>query len=527
MKASEFSRAALAAVGLALITVLPGFAATAREVNVTPGNMRDWFFINDQTDSTATATGSMVSGPGTPPLGSGSARLPVVGPTDGQALKYLGYNGTYLRDITALQYSTYRSSVDASNTLAISLQFDIDSDLSDNVTNYQGRLVYEPYQSSPPGGVTQGEWQTWLPMAQRPLAGKWWGSGNPATRPISAFCPQTKPCTWAEILTQFPNAGIKANSGFVVFKAGSGWAAFDGNVDAFTIGVNNNNTTFDFEGVPTSASDCANGGWRAFTNPSFASQAECEAYLGIRPDHVDESAAPPAADGGSSQPAAETRESAPTPVPTPTLPPITGGFLYEANPAYQAVGGIALSCDWDGDGVPSLGVFSGGTWLIRNGPGSGPADAVFLFGAPGDTPICGDWDGNGTQTPGIMRGNGWALRNSTTAGDPDLTLSYGNPGDKPVVCDWDANRTETVGVFRQGTWYLRSSNVASDGDAGTGFVYGQAGDVPACADWDGNGSDTPAYARNGVLYVRNSNSSGSPEREEPLPAPGETPYVTP
>jgi hypothetical protein len=60
------------------------------------------------------------------------------------------------------------------------------------------------------------------------------------------------PCTWQQVLTAFPNAGIRntTTSGFL-FKAGGPWSpGFDGNVDAFKIGIRSFRTTYDFEPVP-------------------------------------------------------------------------------------------------------------------------------------------------------------------------------------------------------------------------------------------------------------------------------------
>lgn len=269
-------RASALAFGLAgmlgLLTVLPALAANTT-VTVTPADMQGWFFCNDQTNCVGPATGSMVSGPGSPPLGVGSARLPVSGPTDGQALILGAYQGTKLASITKLEYSTYRVSGDPA--LAIALQFNIDSDVTDANNAYQGRLVFEPYQSG--ATVVTGQWQTW-----DPTAGKWWGTGS-AGRPISQACPQSSPCTWQQILTQFPNAGIHSTFGAVVFKAGSGWNAFNGNVDAFTIGVNGNNTTYDFEpyAVAKDKDDCKKDGWkdlRRADGSSFKNQGDCVSY---------------------------------------------------------------------------------------------------------------------------------------------------------------------------------------------------------------------------------------------------------
>ena len=75
----------------------------------------------------------------------------------------------------------------------------------------------------------------------------------------------------------------------------------------------------------------------------------------------------------------------------------------------------------------------GNTWFIRNSITSGPADATFIYGLPGDTPVCGDWNGDGVDTPGVTRGDLWLLRNSNTAGVADLSFNFGAPGDTPLV----------------------------------------------------------------------------------------------
>ncbi len=212
---------------------------------VTPNNLNGWAFINDNDGSAG--TGTFVSGPGTPPLRSGSARLALdSSSTDRQLLTTLDYAGTRLDQITALQYSTYRSSMDAGNNLAITLQFDMDFDLSDGNTAFQGRLVFEPYLTSGGGSVPQNTWQTWSP-----LNGRWY-----ATRaPFSGTCSQGSPCTWAQVLSNWPNAGLRVGVGALHFKSGAPWPDFDGNVDAFTIGVGGSNDTWDFE----LAAPCSDG----------------------------------------------------------------------------------------------------------------------------------------------------------------------------------------------------------------------------------------------------------------------------
>jgi hypothetical protein len=85
-------------------------------------------------------------------------------------LAKLDWNGVRLDQITKLQYSTFRMS--GASPLAISLQFNIDDDVTDDDDSYKGRLVFEPYYGET---VNTGEWQTWDPMTQ----GRWWGTRSP------------------------------------------------------------------------------------------------------------------------------------------------------------------------------------------------------------------------------------------------------------------------------------------------------------------------------------------------------------
>lgn len=261
------------ALALSVAMVFPALAATTT-VTVTPGNMQGWAFCNEQSgvNDCSGATGSLVAGPATPPLGIGSARLQTAVPANGQALILAAFQGTRLDAITQLQYSTFVTA--GGPPQAIALQFNIDSDVTDGVTNYQGRLVFEPYQNPALGAVAAGVWQTWSP-----LQGKWWGTPGGGSRPLTVACPQSAPCTVSQILSQFPNAGIHATAGAVIFKAGSGWAnPFDGNVDALTIGTAASTTIFNFEpaiGPPTNKDQCKDGGWQTFNNPTFKNQGDC------------------------------------------------------------------------------------------------------------------------------------------------------------------------------------------------------------------------------------------------------------
>lgn len=222
---------------LALVAAPTPAVLADSTIVVTPGATQGWFFYDDDFPG---GQGGFVTGPATPPLGTGSAHyyLPP-GSSARQALTTLAYAGTRLSQITNLQYSTYRSQL-ASGNESIYLQFDVDYDATDANFAYQGRLVFLPFTAA---SVPQNTWQTWNPMT----AGKWYSS----RAPFNTLCPQTPGCTWAQILTNWPNAGIMANTGWLHLKAGGPADGFDGNMDAFTIGVNGTNTTYDFEGGST------------------------------------------------------------------------------------------------------------------------------------------------------------------------------------------------------------------------------------------------------------------------------------
>lgn len=239
----------LTAVGLVvgggggLAMTMLGTAGAAPNTTVNQANPQGWAFFDDNGNG---GSGSFVNGPGTPPLGNGSAELDLTASNQGYALGYSGYGGTKLSNITKLSYSTYVQQ--GNNTVAPALQLNIDSDVTDSNTAWQGRLVYEPYYTH---SVTDGTWQTWNTQdnAMNGSNGNWWFSNGSLASQTG--CSQSTPCTWSQVLSKLPNVGVNGgvNAG-LDFKAGSGWTApFKGNVDAFTIGVSGNDTTYNFEAL--------------------------------------------------------------------------------------------------------------------------------------------------------------------------------------------------------------------------------------------------------------------------------------
>lgn len=227
------ARAVLLMVGVTFLAALPAVPPTwAGGPIVVDENNGEWGFLEE----IAGGRGFYSYGPGTPPSGEGSAHLVV----DGTGREIVGaalFIGTPLSAITAISFASYRA-WPLTGVLAPSFQINIDYDLTDMNEDWQGRLVFEPYQdgaNDPQSGV----WQTW-----DALAGNWWSSGSPG----NGTCPQGAPCTWAEVLAAFPNAGVHPTLGGILLKAGGPWTdGFLGAVDDLQIVTTAGPFTYDFE----------------------------------------------------------------------------------------------------------------------------------------------------------------------------------------------------------------------------------------------------------------------------------------
>ncbi len=209
--------------------------ASATTVLVDPATAvtEGWGFAEE----TATGSGDFATGPGTPPLGMGSAQL-VVDDTGGEFIGTQLFAGLLLTDVTRLKYSTYQQT-SGNPAFVPTLQFNVDYDLTDGDISWQGRLVYEPSLAG--ATIISQTWQTWSGLN----GAGWWATGAPG----NGTCTQGAPCTWQEILTAYPDAGLQSGilSGLFI-KAGGGWAGgFDGNVDALIVGQNGADTIYDFE----------------------------------------------------------------------------------------------------------------------------------------------------------------------------------------------------------------------------------------------------------------------------------------
>jgi Lamin Tail Domain len=271
MKRTRTAPVVATALAALFFTAVFVFAATTT-LFVYPGHLEGWqpnVVVSTASPSPA-PTVEFVFGPGTPPLGRGSAELRVGSDGDNAAeLRQPNYNLVALpnpsptppaaNELTALAYSTYaQSGGSGGQTPYLILNIDNNNDGVFNIASGDDQLFFEPvYQNGTyptvdpsvvipnqcganPACVTPGEWQTW-----DALGGGWWALS------AGTFGP---PLTTLEFYRQtHPNARIiNSGSGLggvrVVAGFGAGaWDDFVGNVDNFQIGVGPDTTVYDFE----------------------------------------------------------------------------------------------------------------------------------------------------------------------------------------------------------------------------------------------------------------------------------------
>jgi len=239
-------------LSLGLLVVVLGslpVGAADTTVDVNPADISgipgttDWFTLN----LAGSATSAIVTGPGTPPLGTGSLQMTTSGTTDKLNVFNLDHDGVKLADITHLEYSTYGNS----NLLAITLQMTIDPDgaAGTGVPRFGGgapvnfaTLNFEPYNDNT---ITPNTWQTWNALTDGAAI---WASnieGDPGNGNNGRI---TNPATWAEFVAFYPDAEIIGTTGLFGVNVGSNWSsAFTGHVDAIKIGYGGDTVTYNFD----------------------------------------------------------------------------------------------------------------------------------------------------------------------------------------------------------------------------------------------------------------------------------------
>jgi len=125
-------------------------------------------------------------------------------------------------------------------------------------------------------------------------------------------------------------------------------------------------------------------------------------------------------------------------------------------------------------------------------------DHVFEFGRKGDVAVSGDWNGDGIHSIGIFRNGTWFLDVDGDGrwSENDVVAEYGQEGDLPVVGDWTGDGISKIGFFRDGLFQLDTDNNRRIDATDKVFEMGAAGDIPVAGDWNGDGIDEVGIYRN-------------------------------
>jgi serine-aspartate repeat-containing protein C/D/E len=122
-------------------------------------------------------------------------------------------------------------------------------------------------------------------------------------------------------------------------------------------------------------------------------------------------------------------------------------------------------------------------------------DHVFQFGSGKDIAVSGDFNGDGISTIGVYRAGRWTLDTNgdgKLTNDKDLQTDFGQPGDMPLVGDFDGDGIEELAVVR-GNEVIVDSNGNGHIDATDQvFLLDSEDGTVIVGDFDGDGDDEPA-----------------------------------
>jgi hypothetical protein len=251
--------AAMSMTGTALAQTVVTESDVTRQAENTPPTDNWVLYTRAGTPPTA---GAFVSGPDTPPLGTGSFQMSTADGSQKVFLFNYDHVGTDLGDVADISYSTYRTTGSAQQVAALNLQIDYNGAAPGGFST----LVFEPVYNTDQGAVVSGEWQDWTATG----SGIWW-----STQPINGVCPFTCYVSWNDIVAANPDAVILGGVGV---NQGSGNPGLTSSVDAFTF----DETTYDFElhpAPPASKDQCKKGGWQNFPGQNFKNQGDCVSYV--------------------------------------------------------------------------------------------------------------------------------------------------------------------------------------------------------------------------------------------------------
>jgi len=210
-------------------------------INVTSCNLNGWV-----KNTPGSSTISFVNGPSATPLGKGSLQFNAPTPVFVR-VRNINYSGVLLSTLTDLAYSSFVQQA-ASNLEVPFIVLQVDNDMNGTADKtlafnprwQTGTFIIGP-QLPDQGVIKKDIWQTW-----DALNGGWWTGPDPnpdnggIMYKLSSYVNQYPN---ARIMNDAGGGGIRLNgSASTIFSNN-----FIGNVDAFTIGVSGNSTTYNFE----------------------------------------------------------------------------------------------------------------------------------------------------------------------------------------------------------------------------------------------------------------------------------------
>ncbi|MFL6024251.1 MAG: Calx-beta domain-containing protein [Marmoricola sp.] len=192
--------------------------AGTTNLTVDPSHDQGWKHQAYDNDVYLSSNQAFVDGPAVPPLGGGSLRFSLTSaenPDRVELFRTTQYDGTLLRDVRNVTYSTYQTANagNATPQQPVYLRFSLDNDGNGTTDD---SLFYYPANN---GSVQQGAWQTW-----NAGSGVWGLNGDPG--PADSI-------TLDDYLVAHPDATIVVNGdasapaqprGGVAFIAGGGGA---------------------------------------------------------------------------------------------------------------------------------------------------------------------------------------------------------------------------------------------------------------------------------------------------------------
>ncbi len=253
-----------------LAALLPGTVlAATTTVAVNPSDLGSTWFL----ETLGTGSGAFVQGPSSPPAGVGSFAMTTLTPDDKATLVTSDWTGDPLSDLSALDYWTYRDAASTSPSfVAPSINVAIFTNATGPGTGF-ATLVFEPLYSYGNDAIVDGAWQQWDAFApsQTGFAGGWW-----TTREVGTICASTCYADFATLLANAPDATILS----VGVNVGRGPATFVGAVDALSLTMAGDTTTYDFEPLDADKEACKDGGWQDFHGElTFKNQGDCVSYF--------------------------------------------------------------------------------------------------------------------------------------------------------------------------------------------------------------------------------------------------------